>query len=1014
MKSTLWRKRVLAIAVSAVLTGTAGVAIADIAAGSIFGHTRAGGKVAIQSLDSGLKREIEADADGRYSFPQLQSGRYKITSGDETHEVVVSTGTGTSVNFGADENVLTVSGSRISPIDTSSVESNTVFSSQQLERLTVERDITDVALLAPGTTKGDTGFGNLASFGGASVAENGYYINGFDVTNIRNFVSYATLPFDAIAEQQIKTGGYGAEYGRSLGGVVSLVTKRGTNEWQGGASVVWEPESLREHSSNVRSRDPDQDESSKYFVYREDNKVDDLSYNIYGGGPIVSDRLFVFALVEGRDESVDSYGNDTSTSTSNRSPNYLLKLDWNITDDHLLELTAIDNEQETDRRFYRNPTDGAGVPIEFYTGHHGNLEKSSTIRDGGNLWVAKYTGYLTSDLTLSASYGKLKHTDNFEFNKTIYTDSGSVSSCPTIYDSRADRNSVIYLGCWDEDNFALARDESFGKDTDERVAKRLDLEWQLGEHQIRFGIDEEKFTSGAAGQAYEGGGYYRLFTVTEAGGRVVRGVTLPTGTEYYRLRTRQTSSGTYEVENSALYLEDSWQINDVLLYAGLRSESFDNKNGDGVSFVDASNLIAPRLGASWDVNGDGSLKVFTTLGRYYIPVASNSNIRASGAEYSNEQFFTYDGVIDPANGQPSAGTPIAPMTENGSLPLTAPDPSTVASTDLEPMFQDELIIGLQMQMADNWTVGARGIYREVKNGMDDYCSHQGFADWATDHGYTNFDTASMAQCVIINPGQDVTINMDLENDGNFSEVTVSNSYLGLPDYERTYKAVELFWERSGGDGWFLQGSYTWAKSEGNMEGYVNSTLEQDDAGLTQDFDHALFTDGSNGYLPNDRRHTVKVFGAYELTPQLSLSGNFLAQSGRPVSCNGYVPEGFSGEDDSSLQGYGASSFYCVKDPLVDANGDDIYDSELTHRGSEGRTPWVYRFDLGVKYTPDWADDKLSLKLDIFNVFNWQHVTEYNETHDRKVAGALEVNPNYLNDVNYQSPRSVLITARYKF
>ena len=54
------------------------------------------------------------------------------------------------------------------------------------------------------------------------------------------------VPFEAIAEQQIKTGGYGAEFGRSLGGVINLVTKRGTNEFHAGGNIFWSPESLRE------------------------------------------------------------------------------------------------------------------------------------------------------------------------------------------------------------------------------------------------------------------------------------------------------------------------------------------------------------------------------------------------------------------------------------------------------------------------------------------------------------------------------------------------------------------------------------------------------------------------------------------------------------------------------------------------------------------------------------------------------------------------------------------------
>lgn len=145
----------------------------------------------------------------------MSPGRYKITAGGVTREVTVAIGSGTEVKF-EDVATVTVSGSRTrSAIDVSSSESNTVFSLAEIQALPVGRSATAVALLAPSAVKGDDGLGDgsLTSIGGAPVAENGY-----DVTNIRNFTSYATLPFDAIEQQQIKTGGYGAEYGRSLGG----------------------------------------------------------------------------------------------------------------------------------------------------------------------------------------------------------------------------------------------------------------------------------------------------------------------------------------------------------------------------------------------------------------------------------------------------------------------------------------------------------------------------------------------------------------------------------------------------------------------------------------------------------------------------------------------------------------------------------------------------------------------------------------------------------------------------
>ncbi|WP_240126550.1 TonB-dependent receptor [Thermomonas alba] len=979
----------------------AGGVQAQSAVGSIFGEAPANSSVSIENLDTGATRQISADANGRFSFSQLQPGRYRVTSNGVTREVQVKVGTGTSVSLNQQATTLgtvTVIGSgAINPIDVSSVESTTVFTQQQIQQLPVARDITNVALLAPGTVKGDTGLGNgnLASFGGSSVAENGYYINGFDVTNIRNFLSYADLPFDAIGEQQVKTGGYGAEFGRSLGGVISLVTKRGTNEWKGGVSAYWVPSWGREAGKDVVSRNPlDQQSGDIYSVYRSANESESLTYNVYGGGPLVKDKLFFFGLIEGRSNSSDTYRRITSTHTSDTSPNALVKLDWNITDNHVLEFTGIHNKNKTHYRDY-SYANGAK-----YVGQHQNLDAEYDVENGGDVYIGKYTGYLTDSFTLSAMAGRLENVNSYRTPESL-----PGGNCPRAYDSRTNPSSVTYIGCWNQSQTYI-RDPNWGPDKDTRNAFRLDGEWILGNHHLRFGYDTEKFTSGHAGQVYTGGIYWRFYFVPANTTRVVNGVTVnggANGQNYARSWYYQTTSGSYEVRNTAYYLEDSWQLTDkFLVYAGVRSEGFENKNSTGDTFVKADNQIAPRLGFSWDVNGDSTFKVFGNAGRYYIPVASNTNIRASGGEVLIQNFYYTTGV-DAANGVPlGIGSKIGPESVNGSL--NPPDPRTIAVTDLKPMYQDEFILGMQMQLNDAWTVGARAIHRQVKNGMDDYCSHQAFVNWANDNGYTNFDPSSMATCFIVNPGRDIKIALDLNSDGNYTVVTVPNSYLGLPKYQRSYNALELFWERNAGDNWFLQGSYTFAKSRGNVEGYVNSTLEQEDAGLTQDFDHRLFEDGAYGYLPNDRRHTLKLFGSYKINDEWRVGANLLVQSGRPVNCTGYVPLTGLGVDASSLNAYGPSSFYCL-----DQNGNKF----LSQRGAFGRTPWTRNVDLQVSYQPNWADKKLTLAVDAFNVFNFQTVTEYDERSELD-RSTPTYNPNFLNAANFQSPRYLRFTVRYQF
>jgi len=456
-----------------------------------------------------------------------------------------------------------------------------------------------------------------------------------------------------------------------------------------------------------------------------------------------------------------------------------------------------------------------------------------------------------------------------------------------------------------------------------------------------------------------------------------------------------------------------------MIYAGLRNETFTNYAANGDVFVEADNLFAPRLGFSWDVDGDSTKKLYGTLGRYYIPIAGNTNIRATRLEASDQHYYLYDSIA-------ADGSPVGLGAEVGSgyTDNQVPDPRVIAVTDLKPMYQDELILGYQQELTDNWTGGVKFIYRKIKNGMDDMCSHDGFYNWGVDQGLPmaneangwetpegGFDVASMQGCIMVNPGKDINIFADINGNGEVQEINVSNDYFNLADYKRSYKGIELTLERAFTDNWYANISYVWSKSEGNIEGYVNSTLGQEDPGATQDFDHKKFQDGSDGYLPNDRRHQFKVYGAYKFTEELTLTANFNVMSGTPLSCNGYIPltgmltgDGSTTYDAPNFDRYGASSFYCKN-----AAGE----TELTNRGDYGRTDWTYMLDAGLSYTPKWADDNLTLQLDVFNIFEFDKAVQINQQKDFE-KGSDKVNPNFLAPTGFQTPRYVRLTARYRF
>ena len=106
-------------------------------------------------------------------------------------------------------------------------------------------------MLAPGIVKGHNfGGGAGVSFGGSSVAENTIYINGLNVTDFYNRIGFSSVPYAFYKEFQVKTGGYSVEFGRTTGGVINAVTRSGTNDFEFGSEITWEPDFLQAHKTN--------------------------------------------------------------------------------------------------------------------------------------------------------------------------------------------------------------------------------------------------------------------------------------------------------------------------------------------------------------------------------------------------------------------------------------------------------------------------------------------------------------------------------------------------------------------------------------------------------------------------------------------------------------------------------------------------------------------------------------------------------------------------------------------
>ena len=966
--------------------------------GSIAGTTDAGATVTIENPSTGFKREVTAGADGSYRVGSLSTGTYKVTTKGQTRDVTVTIGGTVQGSNTTTIDEVSVKAGIINAIDVSSVESTTILTAAQIAKIPVGRNITAVALLAPGTVRGDAAFGNLASFGGSSVAENQYFVNGFNITNAFKNLDFGQVPFEAIAEQQVKTGGYGAEFGRSTGGVINLVTKRGTNEFHAGANVFVSPGSLTGRNPNVYSNGGFNavtgaiDPVSLLTNNTADEPGNATTTAVWASGALIQDRLFAYALVQyGRRSGQESFGgvsSATAVTGNSKSPTWVVKMDWNINDSNLLELTGFSDKTKSETDVFRTVAGTQGIVRGAYKGTIFN-------ETGGTSYSLKYTGYLTDNFTLSALAGKGKSsrsnygvTANGIRQEYFGNVGGTVGGCPIIQDIRTGVSTGVTprrVGC----DFIGTLGSTTAED--QRTQFRVDAEWQLGDHLVRFGVDYDKFESVDA-DTLEGGAIWRY--QGPAAGNQVRKQVFQTG-------------ASVEVDSKAFYLEDKWQITDnFLAYMGLRWDSFSNKNGLGEEYVSIKNQFGPRLGFSWDVNGDGKFKVFGNAGRYALPLAATVAIRGASASLFTRQTGTYTS-IDPATGAPIGFTPTTAIQYINNEFGLAKNKDSIASTNLQPMYQDEYILGFQAQLTDNVSGGVRGIYRDLKRAIDDQCDYRPIYAYAAANGLAfNPQNTGFAYCHLYNPGSDGIFNVDVDGNGTLEKITVPADVLG-PKAKRTYKAVEFFAEGQW-DKFFMQASYTWAQSFGNTEGGVKSDIGQDDTGTTQDFDYPELSFGSTGFLPNDRRHSFKVFGNYELNDEWSIGANVLVQSGRPINCIGVY-----GNDP----GYGASYFSCGQAGAVVFNPrlGNRYDNgtTLVPRGTSGRTPWSRSLDLNVAYKPTWGDSKLTFKADVFNVFNEHAVTTVSEAGENGLGEPI-TSTTYRVPTGFQAPRSFRFLVQYDY
>jgi|KBSSwiStaDraftv2_1062776.scaffolds.fasta_scaffold09525_4 outer membrane receptor protein involved in Fe transport len=969
--------------------------------------------------------------DGTFRFISLPPGSYKVKgslSGFTTVEKLATVKLDSAIQVQMQLQVsakeeLVVTG-EAPVVDTTSAESGTNIRQEVAQKLPVGRNYSSVVAIQPGVntdqaeTQGRGGSTNPTGGGwtiyGATSVENSYLVDGVNTTNVIKGFQGKQLSQEFIEEVQVKSSGYEAEYGRSTGGVINVITKSGGNDFHGDAFGYFNTKGLTANYKGFSDIQFNADGTNFVNNGTDGEAVVDRSqqdrqdYGADLGGYMMKDHIWFFGAynrVTYNNSQVVSSGSEAIFGPAVAGV------------DHPFDSTANIYSGKVTGRFGQGTTIVGTVfgDPETRTGNLANLTSANPIirnavRDVG---AVDYSGALTqlfgSSALITARYAR--HQDTFLLSP----------------DPAANAPQIIDLS-----SGSIIRSNGFGSifgptnnNDSKRDAYMLNGTFYVSNHEIKVGGDYENnktFTT-----SYYTGGTELLIEPCPTTGTHLCTAAAPLnpngngqqvyyGHAFYTNSTTDPTSAILPGGNVAnpksirysAFAQDKWTIIPSLtLSAGIRWDQEDIKDYTGSTIFSLKNEWQPRIGVAWDVIGDGSSKLSASYGRFYFAVPTDLNVRAYGAQ-TTAQVFNYDPAFTSIFQDPTApkNTNVqgGPFTEpvQGFTPGCGQSGNPACQSTLKGIYNDEYSLGFDKAIDPTFAVGVKGTYRHLGRTIEDRCD--------LDAAYPE---ANQSTCVIINPGSsdafatgDFHGCLGFDAPGSFNNVgspnTACNSQAttpisqplppagvytsAVPAAKRNYWSAELVAKKQVGRSFWTQVSYIWSQLHGNYDGAARqSNLGQTDPGINADFDYAAFLNNADGKLYLDRPHSFRLDAAYTMDFGLTFGFTGFVRTGAPKDQIGY----FNSQ-------YGTELF-------------------LIPRGSFGRLPTDYEINASLGYTLKISPVDITLFLQGFNLINRQTVIQVDNEYTQDLAGTPdEFYGSFDKALARRSPRSMTFGARISF
>lgn len=1013
------------------------------------------------------------DDRGEYSFVNLTVGTYTVrfynatsSTNVERHDLAVSAGATLRADVvipsqPAPEETYVIK-KKAAAVDVGSTRLGLTLNEDYMNNLAQDRTFGDLVLKAPGAFLETSGGVSIA---GASGLENVYMTDGLNVTGMEygdimnkrvDASGGSNLTLDFVKELQISTGGYRAEFGGAMGGVVNVVTKSGTNDLHGSAFMYWSPYWL--------AGDPKRVDTKASVLSGVDKPDYDMNLGFEVGGPIIKNKAFFWVgfaprlekshyfrdvrpLVEGAD--TDTPGDvlmRTRTRELRQSYQYGVKLDYVPTPDHKLTLSL-----------FSTPTASEHVRALIVPGDEANndprwalqsLHKTNT--DVSANWMSQFlerrlrfdagVGLHRESYTSQSPYDELNATNQLEYHgaASLY-DFEHIAGC----EPRMGAGGTMFDPCPVGNNAGGYHTGGFGEVksyTGNRWMADVKATALVNKNELKAGahlelntFDQNRYYSGPLGQRSLAQIYpdnvlvWNFFTIPRgrfasqfadfdpATGNTdpnMDGDPMNLGDPKMQFYKDNLVANVKSV-NTAYFLQDTVHpVPNVTVDLGMRYENQKMYDFRGDQFLNTGNW-GPRLGVVYDPTNEGRSKLFASYGQFFETVPMNLAARYFGGEGILVQAYPASTCTPPPSQWKGTGDEWnkSGCSYLGNFTYNAGAPYQV-QPNLKGQYHNEIVAGMQHALTDDLVVGLNYTHRWLGAIIED-----GSAD-------------PSLQAVLANPGgvpQSAKDDVQHQIDAKMNELTglqaapssdpvaqaaalaTAQAQLATlktklqalevvgnePKPARNYDALTVHATKRLGQSWFFQGSYTYSRLIGNYNGLYDADNSYFAPNGTTAYDTPDLVLNKYGPLANDRPHSGHV-DAYYVAPvgkgQITAGFSFSAFSGVPRNYQAAVIPAYQ----------------------------IIF---LLPRGSAGRTDAVTQLDMKLGYRQQLTKNSaVEVFFDVFNLYNARTALTVDDNytfdvaapivdgntddlaHAKNAAGLpIQKNPNFGQPTSFQAP-----------